>query len=402
LIQQYLLGASSFWYPYIATLPQPEHVSSWAIPAFWPEDDVLFLTGTNAGVAVTEMRENAKREFKQARKALQDAGVADWQAYTRVLYNWAFSIFASRSFRPSTVISSERWSQFKNGLISVDKDSDDSVEMDDFSVLMPMFDIANHGITSKVEWDCESDPTTCGLKVLDEYLPGQQVFNNYGKKTNSELLLGYGFVVPETEILHNDYVHVRKRTSTRVENPGPVEVPAGNAKPTDFLVSLRPMRDPSSFVGRARQRVPQIDGFSVLPEFTNIDDSLIWDLVVSMITEEERQVLHEMITAEMNTSDVGVDNYLHLLLRSPTDTRLEELVSRIKDMLLAKIGFDFDQLQAAEEAAAAENDEMGFTPQNSNQELASYYRTQCERVLEAAIVTLTSDDDSLQGQEVDM
>lgn len=34
--QQYLLGRESRWWPYISTLPQPEHMGG-MLPALWPE-----------------------------------------------------------------------------------------------------------------------------------------------------------------------------------------------------------------------------------------------------------------------------------------------------------------------------------------------------------------------------
>lgn len=35
LIQQYLKGSESFWWPYISSLPGPLQVNSWVLPAFW-------------------------------------------------------------------------------------------------------------------------------------------------------------------------------------------------------------------------------------------------------------------------------------------------------------------------------------------------------------------------------
>ena len=32
-------------------------------------------------------------------------------------------------------------------------------------------------------------------------------------KTNAELLLGYGFILPETDAFHNDYHHVKTKST---------------------------------------------------------------------------------------------------------------------------------------------------------------------------------------------
>ena len=55
LMQQYLLGRDSLWWPYIRSLPQPEHLGG-SLPAMWPSDDLEFLAGTNAHVAVEEIK----------------------------------------------------------------------------------------------------------------------------------------------------------------------------------------------------------------------------------------------------------------------------------------------------------------------------------------------------------
>ena len=92
LMQQYLLGRDSLWWPYIRTLPQPEHLAG-LLPATWPSEDLAFLAGTNAHVAVEEIKSNLKKEHKQAVRLLPDALRPE---YTRPLYFWAYSVFTSR------------------------------------------------------------------------------------------------------------------------------------------------------------------------------------------------------------------------------------------------------------------------------------------------------------------
>ncbi|KAL2177408.1 uncharacterized protein P884DRAFT_169250, partial [Thermothelomyces heterothallicus CBS 202.75] len=233
LVKEYLKGKDSFWWPYIATLPPPEQVAAWALPPFWPDHDIAYLEGTNAHVAVHEIQENVKREFKQARKLLKEEDFPDLPAYTQLLYKWAFCIFTSRSFRPSLVLSDATKRRVAALLPQ-------GVQLDDFSVLQPLLDIANHSPTARYTWDTTSIPDTCQLICHDPYQPGAQVYNNYGLKTNSELLLAYGFILPETPSLHNDYVHVRKRARQQPQHQQ--EQPP----PQSFLISLRPMAHPSS------------------------------------------------------------------------------------------------------------------------------------------------------------
>lgn len=366
LVQQYLLGEDSFWWPYIKALPQPEHLASWALPAFWPEDDIDFLEGTNAYVAIEEIQANVKREHKQARKLLKESNFPGWQDYTRLLYNWAFCMFTSRSFRPTTVLSELMQKHISDTLPL-------KCSFDDFSVLMPVFDIANHALTAKVVWDTASDPTRCQLKSQDTCQPGQQIFNNYGMKTNSELLLGYRFIIPETDTLHNDYIHVRKRV---IEEAGAGESAAGS-KPKDFLISLRPMLDASSPVGRARQQVKTTEDLKILPELAHIEDALVWDLVLAQASQDETVA---KLLDSRGTADAGIS--LAGILASPTDPEFVSLVAKIKNSLLAKLYFDYERLKEVE---LDEDGERRLVPANQNQELAVAYRQQCEKVLERVL-----------------
>jgi hypothetical protein len=371
LVQQYLRGQQSFWWPYIQTLPQPEHLASWTLPPFWPEEDLRFLHGTNAEFAVQEVQANVRREFKQARKLLKEAAFPGWQDYSRLLYNWACCIFTSRSFRPTTVLSE----QLRKGARHI---LPRGCGFDDFSILMPVLDLANHSLTAKVTWDTTSDPSCCQFVSHDPCRPGQQIYNNYGMKTNSELLLGYGFVITEQEELHNDYIHLRKRSAE--EEAGNTET-RGPALAKDFLVSLRPMLDPSSIVGRARLRTGVGEAFEVLPTLAHIEEALVWDLALAQAGQDER--LRELLTTLLGESPGGgdIDYCLRRILASPTRPDLAILVEKIKTALLAKFSFDYDRLCEAEH----EEQELELQPRNQNQELAAFYRRQCKRVLTKAI-----------------
>lgn len=70
-----------------------------------------------------------------------------------------------------------------------------SAEELDFPVLFPVADIPNHGYDVKVEWAFDSGRFS--IDVKDGMATGSEVFNNYGPKSNDELLLGYGFCIQE-------------------------------------------------------------------------------------------------------------------------------------------------------------------------------------------------------------
>ncbi|KAL2133208.1 hypothetical protein VTI74DRAFT_2753 [Chaetomium olivicolor] len=361
LIKEYLKGRNSFWWPYIATLPQPDHVSAWALPAFWPEDDIAYLEGTNAHFAIAEIQANVKQEFKQARKALKEDDFPGWQDYTQMLYKWAFCIFTSRSFRPSLILSPST-RQHVSSLLPSD------CQIDDFSILQPLFDIANHSMTARYAWDITSDPASCQLICHDAYSPGQQVYNNYGLKTNSELLLGYGFILPETPELHNDYVHVRKRQQTQQSED------AGPAKATDFLISLRPIALCSSVAGRSRIALGPSSRLSMLPCFTHFEPALVDDLASAVATPEQSELLQRW--------NLGNDDPA---CKEGPPEELRGLVEQVMGMLGGKLQWDLQRLREVEEGDEGEGLEGLPEPGNGNQQLAWAYRQQCGRVLEAAL-----------------
>ncbi|KAK8040042.1 SET domain-containing protein [Apiospora rasikravindrae] len=158
LMQEYLLGSRSAWWPYIRTLPQPEHVAG-MLPALWPADDLEFLVGTNAYVAVQEIKSTLKREYKQAMKRLPSDS-----AYTRPLYLWAYAIFTSRSFRPSLILPDAEALALP-------------CEIDDFSVLLPLYDVGNHSPVARTAWRTDSETLLCRLVSGQACESGSQVFN---------------------------------------------------------------------------------------------------------------------------------------------------------------------------------------------------------------------------------
>ncbi|KAI1651321.1 SET domain-containing protein [Daldinia loculata] len=334
LMQQYLLGPESKWWPYIRTLPQLEHMSN-ILPVMWPSDDIEFLNGTNASAAIQDIKSTLKKEHKNALKLLPQKYHIE---YTRPLYHWAYSIFTSRSFRPSLIFPAEA----SLGL---------PCELDDFSVLLPLYDIGNHSPLAKIAWTTDEQTKMCMLKSRQTYSAGEQVFNNYGMKTNAELLLGYGFILPENDDLHNDYVHIKTRAD-----------PEAGDLAASHVVSLRPMAHRSSFVGRSK--LLSADSLSCLPCFSHIQDTLI-------------AALYESIT---KGGDETNDASLNKIVRGDIQN---EVLRKIVDTLGAKLSMDLEEIEV---------NEPEYEAINSNQQLAMLYREQCQKVLENALRSLLTAD----------
>ncbi|WFD23054.1 hypothetical protein MEQU1_001738 [Malassezia equina] len=89
------------------------------------------------------------------------------------LWYWADTAYASRSFPPMV----GGW------------------PADDEPILIPGFDALNHKRGEPVTWSFES-PDMAVFTTRQEYNSHEQVFNNYGAKSNEELLMTYGFIEP--------------------------------------------------------------------------------------------------------------------------------------------------------------------------------------------------------------
>lgn len=219
LMQQYLLGEQSFWAPYIESLPQPDEAKKLATPLFWDDEALECLKGTNIAVEVVRRKMGWSDQFKVALQRLtmvpseDRAGNASEQVSatqtlfkekaTVELYLWACTIFSSRSF-PSHLIPVELYGPKLDEQISQNnlKTWRDKMKSEGpYAILLPLLDIANHSPTAKVEWfvDAKAEKMSISIKNDDEVPIGQQIFNNYAPKGNSELLLGYGFILPNND-----------------------------------------------------------------------------------------------------------------------------------------------------------------------------------------------------------
>jgi hypothetical protein len=86
----------------------------------------------------------------------------------------------------------------------------DSIKTNRFSLLLPILDIGNHNGVNDTDWRIDS---TVGLWLSNRStIPqGNQIFNFYGHKSNSELLVGYGFTLRSNTSIgfDNDVVNLK-------------------------------------------------------------------------------------------------------------------------------------------------------------------------------------------------
>lgn len=209
LMLQYLKGEQSYWWNYIRCLPQPDEPAKLATPMFWDEADRAFLAGTQVGASLDARESKWKQDFKSGMSLIDKDSPPNMlhvkRKMTWEIYRWAAAIFASRSFISSLLPDKI----FQDG---TNPGTDDMFRQDSagtrsaktlvcgvIPVLFPLLDLANHNPMAKVTWlsDVQSSPPRLSLRTDITLEANSQVFNNYAPKGNSQLLLGYGFVLPD-------------------------------------------------------------------------------------------------------------------------------------------------------------------------------------------------------------
>lgn len=110
-------------------------------------------------------------------------------------------MFTSRSFISKSLHPDESgpWTTYRtaiNGLREAVKLDMSDVDPEDlvFPVLFPGLDVANHSHEAKAEWTFERQ--AFNFTINEHVDPGVEIYNNYGPKGNDELLVGYGFCIP--------------------------------------------------------------------------------------------------------------------------------------------------------------------------------------------------------------
>ncbi|KAF5393167.1 hypothetical protein D9757_001238 [Collybiopsis confluens] len=170
-------------YPYAQILPRQMQTGLF----FTAEERELFK-GTNLYGAIIDREREWMAQWSECRTVIAQSNEEWANAFTWDLYLVSASHISSRAF-PSTLLS-------KNPSLI----SSSSTE----PILLPGFDSLNHARGQPVSWIVTypedetntSEPHLC-LVIHIPTPAGSELFNNYGAKPNSELILGYGFSLAE-------------------------------------------------------------------------------------------------------------------------------------------------------------------------------------------------------------
>ncbi|KAG0277478.1 hypothetical protein BGZ95_005876 [Linnemannia exigua] len=154
----------SFYKPYLDMIPDQIYTA-----LSFDEQDMERLRGTNAYLTVKELQETLRMQYNKTMEVVgSDLKVEDGYTWERFL--WAKTVISSRTF-PASLFGNETQGEI---------------------VLIPLADSLNHKSRHKITWI----KTAEGLQMTSAAIKkGDQVFNNYGPKSNEELLTGYGFCI---------------------------------------------------------------------------------------------------------------------------------------------------------------------------------------------------------------
>jgi hypothetical protein len=314
LMQQYLMGEESYWRPYIKSLPQPHEHDKHPTLLYFTVADMQLLRGTNLERARSERESTWRLDWKGGCDILDSH--PEWEfrkgQWSWELYKWAATIFSSRSFVSNLIpgeifecladdSSSEQETRTSLGPQYEFPDAQsrpprripelfwkeqirgaDRLRESPFPVLFPLIDLANHSSSARVTWftNARSIPRDLSI-ILEADMPeGDQIFNNYGPKSNTELLLGYGFCIPD-----NDEVAIAFKPP-REDIMALLKLHSCHQKPNAFKEGQKVFN-----IRRSPYPRPPID--RRLPEFAVFEDGCIDTLAVCVANQREKEFMAE-------------------------------------------------------------------------------------------------------------
>ncbi|KAF8076675.1 SET domain protein [Lyophyllum atratum] len=173
-------------YAYLKTLPCAQKLRT---PLHFTPLELRLFQGTNLYGATLDREREWRNEWSQCHAVFADANPEWGNKFSWEAYLTAATFLSSRAF-PSSLLSPTP------SLLSSPHTK---------PVLLPGIDALNHARGQPVSWvvsypkstNNASETPSISLVLHNPSSQGQELVNNYGAKPNSELILGYGFSLPQ-------------------------------------------------------------------------------------------------------------------------------------------------------------------------------------------------------------
>ncbi|OLY79519.1 Ribosomal lysine N-methyltransferase set10 [Smittium mucronatum] len=150
---------NSFWWPYLDILP-----IRFSSTNNFTQEEFDLLKGTPLEFSAIERKKDLQQLYEEFIFELKKKNL-DLSVYTWDNFIWAYSVFESRAFIKDLI--------------------DPNPDIPNSEILIPYLDFANHKPKQPVCWEFKNKFVnfTNDLVLLQS---GQEIFNNYGPKSNEE------------------------------------------------------------------------------------------------------------------------------------------------------------------------------------------------------------------------
>lgn len=202
--------SKSFYKPYLQLLP-----NTFNSPYFWSPEDKAYIKGTNLGGSLKGNIAHLVEEWWQLINLLpQDLPKPD-QHFVNMKFYYEYKFYEDKDMYEYFVQNPDinNWTSFPNYLWAsmvlksrsfpaylVKNVAQHIGDRLDEAMLVPILDLLNHDMKADTEWGAE-DIDNKGFFSFksNSVVENQELFNNYGRKGNEELLLAYGFCIEGNE-----------------------------------------------------------------------------------------------------------------------------------------------------------------------------------------------------------
>jgi SET domain len=172
--------------PYLNTLP--EQSTFHGLPRLWSEDDLKYLGGSPVLQRVKNQKKGIENDYRLVRDEWKKLGNTDESFPSWEAFNYRLAAVSSRAFA---------------GFGSFSNDKNNSNDMN--IALVPLLDLCNHcrgkSETKNLSYCQQQSTTTTDMMIIvttsQDITAGESLRITYGARSNAQLLLNYGFCIPD-------------------------------------------------------------------------------------------------------------------------------------------------------------------------------------------------------------